>query len=122
MKNLAIQGIAISFSESAMDLIVDMGYEPAFGARPLKRVIDKELVNHLAREILGGGFKNGETIYVGTDKKGFTFSKEKPAHEDKPVVIQEKKESPAKKEDNVKEVEKAAKDLQKAVDEIKKEA
>ncbi len=122
VKNLAIQGIAISFSESAMDLIVDMGYEPAFGARPLKRVIDKELVNHLAKEILGGGFKNGETIYVGTDKKGFTFSKEKPSHEEKPVVIQEKKESPAKKDDNVKEVEKAAKDLQKAVDEIKKEA
>mgnify|MGYP000935127479 CR=1 FL=1 len=119
-KNLALQGINISFSDAAMDLIVDMGYDPAFGARPLKRVIDKELVNHLAKELLGGGFKAGETIFVGTDKKGFTYSKEKPVKEEKPELPEEKKVAPPKKSDNVKEVEAAAKDLQKAVDEIKK--
>ena len=120
MKNLAAQGIQISFSDSAMDLIVDLGYDPAFGARPLKRVIDKELVNHLAKELLGGGFKSGETIFVGTDKKGFTYSKEKPAKEEKPDLPDEAKAPSAKKPDNVKEVEAAAKDLQKAVDEFKK--
>jgi ATP-dependent Clp protease ATP-binding subunit ClpB len=119
-KNLAVQGINISFSDAAMDLIVDLGYDPAFGARPLKRVIDKELVNHLAKELLGGGFKAGETIFVGTDKKGFTYSKEKPLKEEKPELPEEKKVVPPKKSDNVKEVEAAAKDLQKAVDEIKK--
>ena len=119
-KNLALQGINISFSDAAMDLIVDMGYDPAFGARPLKRVIDKELVNHLAKELLGGGFKAGETIFVGTDKKGFTYSKEKPVKEEKPELPEEKKVVSPKKSDNVKEVEAAAKDLQKAVDEIKK--
>ena len=119
-KNLALQGINISFSDAAMDLIVDMGYDPAFGARPLKRVIDKELVNHLAKELLGGGFKTGETIFVGTDKKGFTYSKEKPVKEEKPELPEEKKVVSPKKSDNVKEVEAAAKDLQKAVDEIKK--
>lgn len=119
-KNLAVQGINISFSDAAMDLIVDLGYDPAFGARPLKRVIDKELVNHLAKELLGGGFKTGETIFVGTDKKGFTYSKEKPVKEEKPELPEEKKVAPPKKSDNVKEVEAAAKDLQKAVDEIKK--
>ena len=119
-KNLAVQGININFSDAAMDLIVDLGYDPAFGARPLKRVIDKELVNHLAKELLGGGFKAGETIFVGTDKKGFTYSKEKPVKEEKPELPEEKKVAPPKKSDNVKEVEAAAKDLQKAVDEIKK--
>jgi len=119
-KNLAVQGININFSDAAMDLIVDLGYDPAFGARPLKRVIDKELVNHLAKELLGGGFKTGETIFVGTDKKGFTYSKEKPVKEEKPELPEEKKVVSPKKSDNVKEVEAAAKDLQKAVDEIKK--
>ena len=119
-KNLAVQGININFSDAAMNLIVDLGYDPAFGARPLKRVIDKELVNHLAKELLGGGFKTGETIFVGTDKKGFTYSKEKPVKEEKPELPEEKKVAPPKKSDNVKEVEAAAKDLQKAVDEIKK--
>jgi ATP-dependent Clp protease ATP-binding subunit ClpB len=117
-KNLALQGLGIEYTDSAMNLIVDMGYDPAFGARPLKRVIDKELVNTLAKEVLGGNFVSGDTIYVGTDSKGFTFSKTKPEKEEAPII--EKKEAPPKS-DKVKELEDATKDLQKAVNDIKKD-
>ena len=122
-KTLSIQDIHIDFNDDAMNKLVEIGYDPAFGARPMKRVIDKELVNTLAKEILKGDFKAGDTIYVGVNKDGFVFSKEKVAElkkgenpkSDKPK--EEKKTE--KKEDLVKEVEAAAKDLQKTVDEVK---
>ncbi len=113
-KNLGLQGMRIEFTDSAMDLIVDLGYDPAFGARPLKRVIDKELVNHLAKEVLSGDFKEGDTIFVGTDKAGFTFSKTKPEKEELP---EPKNEAPSKS-DKVEELEKATKDLQQAVKDV----
>lgn len=129
-KNLSVQDINIEFNDDAMDKLVEMGYDPAFGARPMKRVIDKELVNILAKEILRGDFKAGDTIYVGVNKEGFVFSKEKVVElkkednlkldkvkEDLRQAQVEKKTE--KKEDLVKEVEAAAKDLQKTVDEVK---
>src|SRR5690625_5354036 len=47
-KNLESHGLALHLSDAAMDLIADMGYEPQFGARPLRRVIQRELVNELS--------------------------------------------------------------------------
>ena len=95
IKNLSLQGMGLEFTDSAMNLIVDMGYDPAFGARPLKRVIDKELVNHLAKEVLSGDFKDGDTIYVGTDKKGFVFSKQ--SHNTKKCRLSKRKKRKWKK-------------------------
>ena len=69
-KNLAKQELAIELSDSALNLLADLGYDPQFGARPLKRVIEKEIVNELAKEVLSGRFAPGETIYVNTDAKG----------------------------------------------------
>jgi ATP-dependent Clp protease ATP-binding subunit ClpB len=111
-KNLGLQGMKIEFTDAAMDLIVDMGYDPAFGARPLKRVIDKELVNHLAKEVLSGDYKDGDIIYVGTDKKAFIFSKTKPPLEEKPIAkpIEEAIKSP-----QLDDLNKATQDLQSAV-------
>ena len=117
-KNLGRQDIQIEFTEKAMDLLTEMGYDPQFGARPLKRVIDKELVNVLAREILVGDYAAGDTIYVGTNKTGFTFSKTKPESEDMPKIETKQVE---KREDAAKKLEKAAKDVQEAADAIKKE-
>ena len=132
-KNLAIQDINIEFNNDAMDKLVEMGYDPAFGARPMKRVIDKELINTLAKEVLKGDFKAGDTIYVGVNKDGFLFSKEQITELKKEDLrhtstdsgtkaqVEKKKEEKKteKKEDLVKEVEAAAKDLQKTVDEVK---
>jgi ATP-dependent Clp protease ATP-binding subunit ClpB len=53
-----------------------MGYDPQFGARPLQRVIQKELINELSRQVLSGKFAPGETIYVDSDMKRFVFSEE----------------------------------------------
>ncbi len=118
-KNLKRQDITLEISESGMDLLADLGYEPQFGARPLKRVIQRELINRLSKEVLSGKFSPGDTIYVGTDNKGFTFSKEDKQSTEKPTVA--KKEGKAKKEKKEKqldELKKATKDLE---EEVKKQ-
>ena len=46
------QGLDVELTESAQDYLAERGYEPAFGARPLKRVLQKEVVNELAKEVL----------------------------------------------------------------------
>jgi len=92
-KNLAKQDLAIELSESALDLLTDLGYDPQFGARPLKRVIQKELVNRLAVEVLKGEFIAGDTIYIGTDAKGFTFTEDPSGSTDKPKVKKKSKGS-----------------------------
>jgi ATP-dependent Clp protease ATP-binding subunit ClpB len=119
-KNLLRQGMSIQYSNSAMDLITKMGYDPQFGARPLKRVIDKELVNHLAKEMLAGDYKEGDTIYVGTDAKGFVFSKTPIENETMPKDSELKKDA-ITEEKNLSELRKATKDLQQTVDEINKD-
>ncbi len=126
-KNLMRQGIGIELSPSAEDYVVELGYEPQFGARPLKRVIEKYIVNELAKEVLAGDFKEGDTVYVNTDKDGLTFSKTKPAEngvipdtsKDKEKKKTRRSRSKAKK--NVDELNKATKDVEKAVKEIKKD-
>ena len=72
--NLMHRGMNIEVSDNAMNLLADLGYDPQFGARPLKRVIQKQIVNQLSRYVLASTFTEGETIYVDTDKSGFTFS------------------------------------------------
>lgn len=61
-------------SDAAQNLLVDLGYDPQFGARPMKRVLQKEIVNELSKELLSGNFKAGDTIYIDKDAKGLTFS------------------------------------------------
>ncbi|MEO6132688.1 MAG: AAA family ATPase, partial [Saprospiraceae bacterium] len=75
-KNLANRDLTLQLSDKAMNLLTDLGYEPQYGARPLKRVIETEIVNELAIEVLGGKFVAGDTIYVDADNKGFVFSEE----------------------------------------------
>ncbi len=75
-KNLAKSGIAIELDDKAMDLIADLGYDPQFGARPLKRVIQKELVNGLSKLVLSGELSDGDLVKVSTDKIGISFKVE----------------------------------------------
>ncbi|MBK7371714.1 MAG: AAA family ATPase [Saprospiraceae bacterium] len=72
-KNLAKQSLDIELTESALNLLVDLGYDPQFGARPLKRVIQGDIIDELAKFLLSGTFNSGDTIMVDTDIKGFTF-------------------------------------------------
>jgi ATP-dependent Clp protease ATP-binding subunit ClpB len=53
-----------------------LGYDPQYGARPLKRVLQKEVINELSRQILNGSFSFGDTIYIDANSKGLLFSKD----------------------------------------------
>ncbi len=76
-ERLAEKNLAIKLSEKAVTGLVDIGYDPAFGARPLKRAVQKYLQDPLANEILKGNFKGSDKGKVDLDKEGnFTFGKE----------------------------------------------
>ena len=76
-KRLALRGLKLVLSADAQKLLADEGYDPQFGARPLKRVIQQRIENRLASLILSGAFSEGETIHVNVDpsKHDFTFDK-----------------------------------------------
>ena len=77
-KLLVDRHISLEVTDAAKDRLVDLGYEPAFGARPLKRVITKNLQDPLAEEILRGGYTHGDTVRVDVDANGaFTFERKK---------------------------------------------
>ena len=63
-KRLAVRELNIEFSDAAMDHIAAVGFDPVYGARPLKRAIQNQVENPLAQEILAGHFMPGETIKV----------------------------------------------------------
>jgi len=77
-KRLTTRGLKIVLDADAKRLLADEGYDPQYGARPLKRVIQQRIENPLAKRILGGDFAEGETIHVHVDKarREFTFEKE----------------------------------------------
>ena len=69
------RNIQVEFSDSAREQIMDEGYDPAFGARPLKRTIQQRLENPLAAELLAGKFTDSDTIKIDADAHKFTFEK-----------------------------------------------
>ena len=69
-KRLADRKIALDLDEGAKKWLADEGYDPVFGARPLKRVIQRALQNPLAEMILAGEVKDGETVHVGAGADG----------------------------------------------------
>jgi len=76
-KMLAKQAISFHVSERAKDLLSDLGYDPQYGARPMKRVLQKEIINELSKQVLAGTFAPGDTIYIDADIKGLlTFRKD----------------------------------------------
>jgi ATP-dependent Clp protease ATP-binding subunit ClpB len=77
-KLLAEQKISIELSPTALDRIVEIGYDPAFGARPLKRAIQRELENPIATKILDNSFTEGDKILVERVEDKLTFTKDKP--------------------------------------------
>ena len=75
-KLLTDRELKLELTEAAKMMLVDIGYEPIFGARPLKRAILKSVQDPLAEEILAGGYKNGATVKVDVDGEGLKFSKD----------------------------------------------
>ena len=72
---LRTRKIELQFSDSARTQIIDEGYDPAFGARPLKRTIQQRLENRLATELLAGKFTDGDKIKIDANAHKFTFEK-----------------------------------------------
>ncbi|MBI5021590.1 MAG: ATP-dependent chaperone ClpB [Ignavibacteriales bacterium] len=69
-KTIEQKNIRIEFTEEAKDWLIKLGYDPTLGARPLKRVIQKYIVNKLSEEILAGSISDADTVEVSLDKRG----------------------------------------------------
>jgi ATP-dependent Clp protease ATP-binding subunit ClpB len=72
-KRLAERGIAIELSDKAFDLLGNIGFDPVYGARPLKRAIQQQLENPLASRILSGDFGSGDTVHVDAEGGRLSF-------------------------------------------------
>jgi ATP-dependent Clp protease ATP-binding subunit ClpB len=75
-KMLEDNNISISITEDAIDKIAEIGYDPLFGARPLKRVIQREVLNQLSKMILAGKLLPNESILVDIKNNEFVFKNE----------------------------------------------
>jgi ATP-dependent Clp protease ATP-binding subunit ClpB len=74
-KRLAERRIKLELTPAAMELIANEGYDPTYGARPLKRVIQRRLQDSLAMALLDGKFREGDTVVVDAEKGNLVFRK-----------------------------------------------
>jgi ATP-dependent Clp protease ATP-binding subunit ClpB len=74
-RRLAERGIRIELDDSALQLLGNVGFDPVYGARPLKRAIQQQLENPLAQRILAGEFASGDTIHVAAEGGQLAFRK-----------------------------------------------
>ncbi|AKK68569.1 ATP-dependent chaperone ClpB [Xanthomonas translucens] len=74
-KRLAERGLKIELSDRALELLGNVGFDPVYGARPLKRAIQSQLENPLAQQILSGQFLSGDTIRVDAEGGQLVFVK-----------------------------------------------
>ena len=82
-KRLAANGLSLEISDAAIDQIASVGYDPSYGARPLKRVIQREIQNPLATALLKATYPEGSTVQIDYDGESFTFS---PLHATAPAA------------------------------------
>lgn len=75
-KRLAERHIGVELSDSAKELLVKEGYDPAYGARPLKRAIQRIILDPLARNVLEGEFREGDMVLVDAKGDSIVFSKQ----------------------------------------------
>jgi ATP-dependent Clp protease ATP-binding subunit ClpB len=67
--------MSLKLSDSALDFLAEVGYDPVFGARPLKRAIQRELETQIAKAILRGEFTSGDTIFVDVENERLAFKR-----------------------------------------------
>jgi len=72
-KRLSTRGVKLSVTPAAKEYLSKKGYDPAFGARPLKRVIQSEIMDELALEIIDGKIKDGSKVKVNVEKEKIVF-------------------------------------------------
>lgn len=74
-KRLAERKMSLKLSESAIDFLAEIGYDPVYGARPLKRGIQRELETQMAKGILRGDFADSDTIFVDIENERLAFKR-----------------------------------------------
>ena len=72
-KMLDENGVKLEFTDAALDLIAEKGYDPQFGARPVKRVIQKMVLNELSKELLSGHVDRSRAIVIDRAGEGLAF-------------------------------------------------
>jgi ATP-dependent Clp protease ATP-binding subunit ClpB len=75
---LAEKSMSMIVTEEALDFLAEVGFDPVYGARPLKRVIQKNLENPIALGILGGEYADGDTIVIGVENERIGIRKAQP--------------------------------------------
>ena len=75
-KRLAVMDVAMEITDSAMNLIIEKGYDDNYGARPLKRVIERNIEDKLSEEILKGNLKQNSSLIIDAEDSGFIFKNE----------------------------------------------
>jgi ATP-dependent Clp protease ATP-binding subunit ClpB len=75
VKRLAERKIHVELTDAAKDQLVREGYDPTYGARPLKRTIQRRVLDALALRVLEGDFVEGDTVVVDAGKDGLVFEK-----------------------------------------------
>jgi ATP-dependent Clp protease ATP-binding subunit ClpB len=73
-KRLEGHGFGLMVSDDALDLLAEAGFDPVYGARPLKRAIQHQIENPLAQKILAGNFTSGDTIQIDVEDGRFVFT------------------------------------------------
>jgi ATP-dependent Clp protease ATP-binding subunit ClpB len=73
IRRVSERGVSVELTDDARVLLGDLGYDPTYGARPLRRVIQKRLVDRLALGLLQGEFVTGDRILVDADAGELTF-------------------------------------------------
>ncbi|MFN6324865.1 MAG: ATP-dependent chaperone ClpB [Aphanizomenon sp.] len=74
-QRLTDRKISLKLSSSALDFLAEVGYDPVFGARPLKRAIQRELETQIAKAILRGDFSDSDTIFVDVQNERLSFNR-----------------------------------------------
>jgi ATP-dependent Clp protease ATP-binding subunit ClpB len=74
-KRLVDRKMSLKMSDAALDFIADVGYDPVYGARPLKRAIQREVETTIAKAILRGEFSDGDTVFVDVENERLAFKR-----------------------------------------------
>jgi len=76
---LAEREMVLELTDAALTHLAEAGFDPVYGARPLKRAIQHQLENPLARDILAGNFGPGDTVIADANKDGLVFTESRAA-------------------------------------------
>lgn len=85
-KRLADRHITVEFTEKARQMLIDEGYDPVYGARPLKRTIQRRVLDPLALQVLEGRFRDGDHVIVDGGADGLTFTAGERSAEKEPAA------------------------------------